>query len=73
MANSAAFRGTKEVDSISGAVIRLGFNRVRSIVIAASLSNVFPKTPSFDKNKFWRTTFITENIAKILAKHSKFN
>lgn len=73
MANSTAFRRGKEVESIEQAVIRLGFNQVRSIVVAASLSNAFPETPSFDKNKFWADTFVTATIAKALATHSKLN
>ena len=73
MANSAAYRRGKEVESISQAVIRLGFNQIRSIVVAATLSNVFPDTPSFDKNKFWQDTFTTASIAKALAKHTNVN
>lgn len=73
MANSAAYRRGKEVESISQAVIRLGFNQVRSIVVAATLSNVFPETPSFDKNKFWQDTFTTATITKALAKHTNIN
>ena len=73
MANSTAYRRGKEVESITQAVIRLGFNQVRSIVVAATLSNVFPETPGFDKNKFWLDTFTTANIAKALARHCKLN
>ena len=73
MANSVAYRRGKEVESTSQAVIRLGFNQVRSIVVAATLSNVFPETPSFDKNKFWKDTFTTASIAKALAKHTSVN
>jgi HD-like signal output (HDOD) protein len=73
MANSSAYRRGKEVESIEQAVIRLGFNQVRSIVVAATLSNVFPDTPSFDKNLFWQDTFITANFAKALAKHANLN
>lgn len=73
MANSVAYRRGKEVESIEQAVIRLGFNQVRSIVVAASLSNVFPDIPGFDKNKFWTDTFTTASIAKALAKHTRVN
>ena len=73
MANSAAYRRGKEVESIGQAVIRLGVNQVRSIVVATTLSNVFPETPSFDKKKFWQDTFITANFAKALAKHCNVN
>lgn len=73
MANSTAYRRGKEVESIEQAVIRLGFNQVRSIVVAATLSNVFPDIPGFDKDKFWTDTFTTASIAKTLAKHAKLN
>jgi len=73
MANSVIYRRGKEVESISQAVIRLGFNQVRSIVVAVTLSNVFPEIPGFDKNKFWKDTFTTASIAKALAKHAGIN
>ncbi|MFT6986585.1 MAG: HD-like signal output (HDOD) protein [Psychromonas sp.] len=73
MANSAAYRRGKEVESIDRAVVRLGFNQIRRIVVATSLSNVFPKTPGFDKNKFWKDTFTTASIAKALAQHTNVN
>ena len=73
MANSVAYRRGKEVESIEQAVIRLGLNQVRSIVVAATLSNTFPDIPGFDKNKFWTDTFTTASIAKALAKHTKVN
>tara|TARA_R110001583_G_scaffold2382_1_gene17302 strand:- start:2064 stop:2894 length:831 start_codon:yes stop_codon:yes gene_type:complete len=73
MANSAAYRRGKEVQSIEQAVIRLGLIQVRSMVVAAALSNTFPDIPGFDKNKFWTDTFTTASIAKALAKHTKVN
>ena len=73
MANSTAYRRGKEVESIEEAVIRLGFNQVRSLVVAATFSNVFPEITGFDKDKFWKETFITASIAKNLAKHTTVN
>ena len=70
MANSTAYSRGKEVESISHAVVRLGFNQVRSIVIAASLSNTFPDTPSFNKKQFWKNTLTTASLAKALARHT---
>jgi HD-like signal output (HDOD) protein len=70
MANSVAYRRGKEVTSIEQAVIRLGFNTMRSIVIASGISSAFPATPGFDKNKFWSDTFRVATIAKALAKHT---
>ncbi|RJG49434.1 HDOD domain-containing protein [Motilimonas pumila] len=71
MANSAAYRRGKEVSSIEQAVIRLGFNTMRSIVIASGIGSAFPNTPGFDKNQFWADTFKVATISKALAKHTK--
>ncbi len=67
MANSAAYRRGAEVTSIEQAVIRLGFNALRSLVVASGIMTSF-KTPSnFDKTKFWLDTFQVATIAKALA------
>ncbi len=70
MANSVAYRRGKEVSSIEQAVIRLGFNTMRSIIIASGIGSAFPVTPGFDKNKFWSDTFRVSTIAKALAKYT---
>ncbi|WP_060588160.1 HDOD domain-containing protein [Aeromonas schubertii] len=67
MANSAAFRRGQDVTSIEQAVIRLGFNRLRSVVVASGIIGSFKAPPSFDKNKFWTETFQVATIAKTLA------
>lgn len=70
LANSAAYRRGAEITSIEQAVIRLGFNALRSLVVASGIMTSF-KTPSnFNTNKFWVETFQTATIAKALAKSS---
>ncbi len=71
MANSAALRRGNEVTSIEQAVIRLGFNRLRSVVVASGIIGSFKAPPSFDKNKFWTETFQVATIAKTLAQEAK--
>ena len=60
MANSAAYRRGNEVTSIEQAVIRLGFNRLRSLVVASSIMTSFKTPANFDRNKFWvdRNNFV---------------
>ena len=41
MANSAALRRGNEITSIEQAVIRLGFNRLRSVVVASGIISSF--------------------------------
>ncbi len=67
MANSAAYRRGTEITSIEQAVIRLGFNALRSLVVASGLMTSFRTPANFDKNKFWVDNFQVATIAKALA------
>ncbi|WP_108652768.1 HDOD domain-containing protein [Dongshaea marina] len=70
MANSAAYRRGKEVASVEQAVIRIGFARLRSLVVAASLSGGFKISSDFNIQKFWTDTFQVATIARTLAAQS---
>ena len=67
VANSAAYRRGPEITSIEQAVIRLGFNSLRSLVVASGLMTSFRTPSNFDKNKFWVDNFQVATIAKALA------
>jgi len=67
MANSAAYRRGAEITSLEQAVIRLGFNALRSLVVASGLMTSFRTPANFDKNKFWVDNFQVATIAKALA------
>lgn len=67
MANSAAIRRGNDVTSIEQAAIRLGFNRLRSVVVAAGIIGSFKAPPSFNKHKFWTDTFQVATIARMLG------
>ena len=67
MANSAAYRRGPEITSIEQAVMRLGFNSLRSLVVASGLMTSFRTPSNFDKNKFWVDNFQVATIAKALA------
>ena len=69
MANSAALRRGNEITSIEQAVIRLGFNRLRSVVVASGIISSF-KAPGFDKLHFWTQTFQVATIARTLAQQT---
>ncbi|MEB6606739.1 HDOD domain-containing protein [Aeromonas sanarellii] len=71
MANSAALRRGNEVTSIEQAVIRLGFNRLRSVVVASGIISSFKAPPGFDKHHFWTQTFQVATIARTLAQQTR--
>lgn len=68
LANSAAYRRGAEITSIEQAVIRLGFNALRSLVVASGIMTSFKTPANFNTAKFWVETFQTATIAKALAK-----
>ena len=67
LANSARFGGTRKVASIEDAVIRLGFNVLRTLVVASGVSSSFSNVNGIDKKNFWNTTFSVACVAKELA------
>jgi c-di-GMP-related signal transduction protein len=64
-----ALRRGNEITSIEQAVIRLGFNRLRSVVVASGIISSFKAPPGFDKHHFWTQTFQVATIARTLAQH----
>ena len=70
LANSAAYRRGAEITSIEQAVILLGFNALRSLVVASGIITSFKTPANFNTAKFWVETFQTATIAKALAKES---
>lgn len=71
LANSAAYRREKEITSIDQAIIRLGFNALRSLVVASGIMTSFKTPKNFNTSKFWIETFQTATIAKALAKECR--
>ncbi|KXO08148.1 putative signal transduction protein [Moritella sp. JT01] len=67
MANSAAYSRGQHVESIEQAAIKLGLNKLRSLVIASSLANNFKRENNFDICEFWRNSFQVAQIAKAIA------
>ncbi|MFK3971986.1 HDOD domain-containing protein [Pseudomonas sp. NPDC087358] len=70
LANSARFRGARESSSIEDAAMRLGFNTLRTLVLASAVTGAFKAGPSFDLKGFWLKTFQVAGICRLLAKQS---
>jgi len=71
LANSAAYRRETDITSIDQAIIRLGFNALRSLVVASGIMTSFKTPENFNTGKFWIETFQTATIAKALAKECR--
>jgi len=61
LANSAFYGMPRTVSSVNGAVVVLGFNSIRSIVLGASLVKIFPFGAGgslFSVKNFWMHSFV---------------
>jgi HD-like signal output (HDOD) protein len=68
LANSARFRGSRESSSIEDAAMRLGFNTLRTLVLASAVTGAFKAGPSFDLKAFWLKSFQVAGISRMLAR-----
>lgn len=68
LANSARFRGARESTSVEDAAMRLGFNTLRTLVMASAVTGAFKAPTSFDLKGFWLHSFQVASISRLLAK-----
>lgn len=69
-ANSAHYGGNRKVGTVSDAVFLLGFNAVRTLVLASGMTGAFKAPEGFDIKKFWHDSFAVASTAKWLARFS---
>jgi HD-like signal output (HDOD) protein len=69
-ANSAYYGGNRKVSSVNDAVFMLGFNAVRTMVLASGITGAFKMPVEFDFIAFWRHSFFVANVSKWLARFS---
>lgn len=76
VSNSAFFAsmGSKEIKHPKDAIIRLGFNEVKSIAMGLQLMELLPAkdTFGFDRRDFWMYALGRASIAQKLAKHANY-
>ncbi len=69
IANSALFQSIVPVTTLQQAVLRIGFNRLRIMVLSLSLRDTFPmgEVGPMDYEQFWRSSLYQGLIARSLA------
>lgn len=73
LANSSKMSAGRKVNSIDDAVIRLGFDNLRMLVVASGMSGMKIDIPGFDRKAFWLHSFRTGNVSRWLAKLAKLD
>lgn len=66
-ANSAFFGLSRAVTTAQDAINMLGFTRVRALVLGAILDRSFGVVPGVKLEQFWRYSFNTANMARLVA------
>lgn len=70
-ANSAHYGGHRKVSSVNDAVFILGFNAVRTLVLASGITAAFKAPEGFDLPAFWHNSFAVAATCKWLARFSR--
>ncbi|KTT08230.1 histidine kinase [Pseudomonas oryzihabitans] len=70
LANSVRFRGVRPSTSIEGAAIRLGFDALRTLVLASAVTAAFRSNPAFDPRDFWQHSFDVASICRVIARQT---
>ncbi len=70
LANSAFYGIPRSISSVSSAVVILGFNTIKSLVLSASVMQMFPgdKNVIFDRARFWKHSIVCAMAAKQIIK-----
>lgn len=71
--NSAFYGFPNEITSVHHAIVILGFNKVRSVVVSATIIPPLnpPDPGGFDVSELWRHSMTTAICSEVLAKHLK--
>jgi HD-like signal output (HDOD) protein len=70
MANSSQYGGHRKIGSVNDAAVLLGFNALRTMVLASGLTSAFPAPEGFNIKAFWIKSFALASISKWVAKYT---
>ncbi|MDF0604073.1 HDOD domain-containing protein [Neisseriaceae bacterium TC5R-5] len=73
LANTARFGGSRKVGSLDDAIVLLGFDNLRVLVIASGVTGATSGIQGFDMKGFWQRSFSMANTCKLLAKQAGLN
>lgn len=73
MANSTRYGPGRKIASIDSAVVALGFDALRTLVVASGVTGAFHQVPHLDMPTYWRETFLVASVSKTIAHHAKLD
>lgn len=69
LANSAHYGVSRTIANPHDAIMLLGFNTLRTMVLASGVTGAFRMPPEFDQKKFWKDAFGIAALAKWIAQY----
>lgn len=71
LANSVRYGAGRKVASLDTAVVLLGIDTLKTLVVASGVTSTFKQIPGLDAREFWRNSFMVANICKLIAKNAR--
>lgn len=72
-ANSAHYGVARNVTNLQQAAVLLGLETLRNLVLSATVIAAFPRTPGFDRVRFWRHCVATGGYSRWLGRKLGFD
>jgi HD-like signal output (HDOD) protein len=69
LANSAHYGASRSVANTNDAIVLLGFNTLRTMVLASGVTSSFKAPEGFDMNSFWKQSFAIAALSKWIANY----
>lgn len=69
LANSAHYGASRSIANTNDAVVLLGFNTLRTMVLASGVTSSFKAPAGFDMNAFWKQSFAIGALSKWIAQY----
>lgn len=70
MANSVRYGAGRQIASIDTAVYNLGFEALKTLIVASGVTSAFRKVPLLDMKNYWRESFLVASVSRAIAKHA---
>ena len=69
LANSVRYGAGRKVASLDSAVVMLGIDALKTLVIASGVTSTVKNIPGMDMRSFWRDSFMVANLSKVIARN----
>ena len=71
LANSVRYGAGRKVASLDSAVVMLGIDTLKTLVVASGVTGTLKDIPGLNMREFWRDSFMIANICKMIASNSE--